>query len=155
MLGLFCGMPLAYLEVSGQVLDDLAQIALGFTPFMMTGGVLFRSADRYDMMPFEFESDAGLGFWSLILGLLLWTGITVLFGAVCLWKFRRLTNRVPVYLAEELRLREEFARKAARVYSVARPMTTNGTPVVADPLTPDDRSLSTPDAAPRPPDKRG
>lgn len=145
VLGLCCGLPMSILDVRGHLADDLAQVVFGCTPPAMAGCPLFRSFVRRDMQPFDFDASDGMGFVSLILGLALWAGLSVVFGAVCLTKFRRVTNRVPVYLPEELRMRAAYARRAAgRPRPVARPVPMNGTP---DTPTLDERTLAAPDEA--------
>jgi len=129
LLGICCGLPLSILDTRSSLVDDLAQFGLGFTPPFMTGGPLFRSTERRDMEPFDFDARHGLGFGSLIIGLVFWAGLAVLFGTICLRKFRRVTNRVPVYLPEELRMRAEYARKARATRHRPQAVPVNDAPV--------------------------
>jgi ABC-type transport system involved in multi-copper enzyme maturation permease subunit len=151
LLGMFCGLPLSILDVKGQVIDDLVQIAVGFTPAAMPGFGLYRSFEKRDMRPMDFEMEDGLGFFSLLLGLLLWVGVNVLFASVCLAKFRQVTNRVPAYLPEEQRVKPEKAAVAKPARAVARPLGANGSPAAGDAPTIDERALSARD---RPPGER-
>jgi ABC-type transport system involved in multi-copper enzyme maturation permease subunit len=138
VMGFCCCLPFNIVGGRERDIEGLMQTLLGFTPPLMTGFPLFRSGIRRDMEPFQFEPDShhGLGFASLLLGLAFWVGVNVLLAAICLQKFRRVTNRVPVYLPEELRMRAEYARRArARAAKAAA----NGAP--ADAPTVDVKSL--------------
>lgn len=99
-LGCCCGFPLGLMRADNRWMSHAVQIILGSTPPMMVGGPLHRSLDEsgeynWDNQPFDFGADRGFGFYSVLLGIVVWFLFNGILMATCIDKFRGLTNRKP------------------------------------------------------------
>lgn len=113
LVGICCALPLNLMGADGRFMDDVAQVGLGMTPPFMAGVPLFFDFEERDMRPFDFEASHGLGFCSLLIGMLVWLGILLLAKRLSMAKFRRMTNQDKKVLPEQALLEQVRAEKAA------------------------------------------